>query len=122
LIVEDSTDTLALLHNLFSHEGAKVTSLSSANEALKSIKTHRPSLIISDIGMPEIDGYTFLKEVRATPGMQDVPAIAISGYASEDDRQKALNVGYFTLIPKPIDVEALFGLIHEMGLNALSAN
>jgi len=120
LIVEDSNDTLALLNKLFTHEGANVTSQSSAAEALKSIKAHRPHLIISDIGMPEIDGYTFIKEVRATPGLENVPAIAISGYASEDDRRRALNAGYFTLVPKPIDLEALFGLIHEMGLSTLS--
>jgi CheY-like chemotaxis protein len=72
--------------------------------------------------MPEIDGYTFLREVRAMPGLEEVPAIAISGYASEDDRKRALSAGYFTLIPKPIDLELLFGLIQEMGLTALPAS
>jgi signal transduction histidine kinase len=120
LIVEDSNDTLALLNSLFSHEGAKVTSLSSATEALVSIKSNRPHLIISDIGMPEVDGYMFLREVRAIPGLHDVPAIAISGYASEDDRKRAISAGYFSLIPKPIDIEFLFGLIHELRLTALS--
>jgi CheY-like chemotaxis protein len=122
LIVEDSADTLALLNSLFTHEGAKVTSISSATEALKAVKAHKPHLIISDIGMPEIDGYTFLREVRAMPGLEEVPAIAISGYASEDDRKRALSAGYFTLIPKPIDLELLFGLIQEMGLTALPAS
>jgi signal transduction histidine kinase len=122
LIVEDSVDTLALLNSLFTHEGAKVTSISSATEALEAVKAHKPHLIISDIGMPEIDGYTFLREVRAMPGLEEVPAIAISGYASEDDRRRALSAGYLTLIPKPIDVEALFGLIQEMGLTALPAS
>jgi CheY-like chemotaxis protein len=54
--------------------------------------------------------------------LEEVPAIAISGYASEDDRKRALSAGYFTLIPKPIDLELLFGLIQEMGLTALPAS
>jgi CheY-like chemotaxis protein len=52
--------------------------------------------------------------LKAMPGMKDVPALAISGYASEDDRRRALSVGYSALVPKPIDIDHLFDLINEL--------
>jgi len=116
LIVEDSPDTLTLLSTIFSKEGASVSPATSASEALRLVRLKRPSLIISDIGMPDTDGYEFLQQVKALPGMADTPAIAISGYASDEDRTRALNVGYLALVSKPIDVEVLFGLIQELNL------
>ncbi|HEY6804743.1 MAG TPA: response regulator [Pyrinomonadaceae bacterium] len=114
LIVEDSEDTLSLLSTIFGKEGAKVTTASSAHEALDSMKEKRPNLIVSDIGMPDTDGYEFLQQVKVLPGMDAVPAIAISGYASDEDRARALNVGYSALVPKPIDVDDLFGIIQKL--------
>ena len=114
LIVEDSPDTLLLLSTLFRREGAAVTTAGSAAEALESAVTKRPNLIVSDIGMPEVDGYELLEQLRILPGLADVPAIAISGYASEEDRERALSVGYLALVPKPVDIDTLFTLIQEI--------
>lgn len=114
LIVEDSSDTLDLLSMIFKREGAKVSTAASAAEALREAVQRRPHIIISDIGMPETDGYDLLVQLRLLPGLKAVPAIAISGYASDDDRRRALAVGYLALVPKPIDVDALFGLIHDL--------
>ncbi len=116
LVVEDSEDTLLLLSTMFSRAGAHVILASSAAEALDTASSNPPDIIISDIGMPEIDGYEFLQQLKQIPGMDGVPAIAISGYASEEDRRKALNVGYLALMPKPINVDALFDLIHDLKL------
>ena len=80
----------------------------------------RPAVIISDIGMPDIDGYQLLEQLKVLPGMDDVPAIAISGYASDEDRERALGTGYHALVPKPIDVEVLFELIHNLNLPQIS--
>jgi signal transduction histidine kinase len=121
LIVEDSPDTMTLLRTIFVHEGANVTTAQSAGEALRQVVAKRPGIIISDIGMPDTDGYQFLEQVKVLPGLNDVPAIAISGYASEEDRKRALEVGYLALIAKPIDVEALFSLINELKLSSLSS-
>jgi signal transduction histidine kinase len=121
LIVEDSPDTLLLLSALFSKEGAIVTTAASAAEALQHAVRRRPSVIISDIGMPDVDGYQLLQQLKIIPGMDEVPAIAISGYASEEDRERALDTGYHALVPKPIDVDVLFDLIHDLKLPQLSA-
>ncbi|HEX2270965.1 MAG TPA: response regulator [Pyrinomonadaceae bacterium] len=121
LIVEDSADTLLLLGALFSQEGASVTTAASAAEALKQVVAKRPGVIISDIGMPDVDGYQLLQQLKTIPGMDEVPAIAISGYASDEDRERALGVGYQALVAKPIDVDALFELIHDLKLPQLSS-
>jgi signal transduction histidine kinase len=120
LIVEDSQDTLMLLRALFSREGATVTTATSAAEAIKHAVTRRPSVIISDIGMPDVDGYELLEQLKVIPGLEDVPAIAISGYASDEDRERALGTGYQALVAKPIDVDMLFNLIHDLNLPELS--
>jgi CheY-like chemotaxis protein len=113
LIVEDSPDTLLLLSTIFRREGANVTTASSAAQALSRAVTNRPHIIVSDIGMPDVDGYQLLEQLRLVPGLSDVPAIAVSGYASEEDRERALAVGYLALVPKPIDVDVLFNLIND---------
>jgi signal transduction histidine kinase len=114
LIVEDSPDTLLLLSTIFRREGANVATASSAAEALNRANTKRPHIIVSDIGMPDVDGYQLLEELRLVPGLSGVPAIAVSGYASEEDRERALAVGYLALVAKPIDVDILFNLIHDL--------
>ncbi len=114
LIVEDSPDTLLLLSTIFRREGAAVSTASSAAEALSRAIANRPHIIVSDIGMPDVDGYQLLEQLRLLPGLSDVPAIAVSGYASEEDRERALGVGYLALVPKPIDVDVLFSLIHDL--------
>jgi len=119
LIVEDSPDTLLLLSTIFRREGANVTTAASASEALESAVMKRPHIIVSDIGMPETDGYQLLEQLRVLPGLSDVPAIAISGYASEEDRERALAVGYLALVPKPVDVDILFTLIQDLKTPAL---
>jgi CheY-like chemotaxis protein len=119
LIVEDSPDTLLLLSTMFSREGANVTTAASASQALQSAAMKRPHIIVSDIGMPETDGYQLLEQLRLLPGLSDVPAIAISGYASEEDRERALSVGYLALVPKPVDIDALFTLIQDLKTPAL---
>lgn len=116
LIVEDSEDTLTLLSTMFSQQGSQVVQASSASEALDAASSAPPDIVISDIGMPDVDGYEFLQQLKQIPGMDGVPAIAISGYASDEDRRKALSVGYLALMPKPINVDALFDLIHDLKL------
>ncbi len=122
LIVEDSEDTLALLSAIFGQEGANVTTATSAEQALDQVVENRPDLIISDIGMPDTDGYQFLAKVKSLPGLDLVPAIAISGYASESDRRRAKAVGYLALVAKPINVDDLFTLLQKLNVSSVSAS
>jgi len=122
LVVEDSEDTLTLLSTIFGQEGALVITASSAHEALRKVEQRRPDLIVSDIGMPDTDGYTLMKQLKLLPNLKEVPAIAVSGYASAEDRARALEVGYIALIPKPIDVDNLFLLIQNLLHPSVPAN
>ena len=118
LIVEDSADTLALLRTIFVQQGAQVSTATSATEALSLVQSNVPDVIVSDIGMPDTDGFELLQKIRELPELENTPAIAISGYASEADRKQALGVGYSALMAKPVDVDALFDLIHSLKIPA----
>jgi signal transduction histidine kinase len=121
LIVEDSADTLLLLKTVFAQAKANVLAASTAAEALELLQNSTPNMIVSDIGMPDTDGYELLKRIRAVPGMSDVPAIAISGYASDEDRKRALSVGYNALLAKPVSVDGLFDLIDSLRTNEVTS-
>ena len=114
LLVDDAPDTLDLLHTLFEQRGSQVVSAATAEEALRLAAEHTPTVIISDIGMPGMDGYQLLAELRRLPHLVGVPAVAISGYAMEEDRARALRAGFAAHVPKPIDFNHLFALIQQL--------
>jgi signal transduction histidine kinase len=114
LVIDDSPDTLELLHTIFARKGSQVISAASAEEALRLAAEHPPSFIISDIGLPGTDGYQLLAALRRLPLLAQVPAVAISGYAMEEDRERALNAGFAAHLPKPIDIDKLFALIQQL--------
>jgi CheY-like chemotaxis protein len=114
LLVDDSPDTLDLLRALFAQYDCRVLAAESVPEALRLIAADPPGLIISDIGLPGVDGYEFIVRVRRLPGMDKVPAIAISGYAMEEDRQRALEAGFAAHIAKPIEPDRLFQLVQRL--------
>jgi PAS domain S-box-containing protein len=109
LAVDDDPDTQELLTVLLAHYGAAVKVVSSATEALSNLPGFAPDVLISDIGMPEVDGFALLHRIRSLPPEQggQVPAIALSAYAREEDRQSALDHGYQQHIPKPIEIDKL---------------
>ena len=114
LVIDDAPDTLELLQALFEQKGSLVVSAASAAEALRLAAEHPPSIIISDIGMPGMDGYELLAALRRIPRLARVPAIAISGYAMEEDRARALRAGFAAHLAKPIDIDRLFALIQQL--------
>jgi len=111
LLVDDSADTLELLCTLFTRHQCRVLTAESVPEALRLAMAEPPGLIISDIGLPGMDGYEFIQRLRKLPGMEKVPAIAISGYAMEEDRQRALKAGFAAHLAKPIEPTKLFQVI-----------
>lgn len=114
LIVEDDADTLELLQATLEARGFRVTTCESAAEALKVASEDSVDLIVSDIGMPEMDGFELMRRLRRLPGLQNTPAIALTGYASKKDADTALAVGFDTHVSKPVDPEELMALIDRL--------
>jgi PAS domain S-box-containing protein len=105
LLVEDDDDSRKLLGTMLRRYGARVTSTKSAAEAFSVFSHELPDVLISDIGMPDEDGYEFMRKLRALPREKggQTPAIALTGYASRKDRERALAAGYHQHVPKPIE-------------------
>jgi PAS domain S-box-containing protein len=116
LVVDDEGDTRELLRVGLKHCGAEVLVAGSAKEALKAIETSRPEILISDIGMPDEDGYELIKKVRALPAGRGgkTPAIALTAYARTEDRLRALRSGYQMHVPKPVELAELVAVIASL--------
>jgi CheY-like chemotaxis protein/two-component sensor histidine kinase len=112
LVVDDEPDTRELLKAGLGQCGAHVTAAGSAAEALNAIVEAAPDLLISDIGMPDEDGYDLIRQVRALPeaGGGRVPAIALTAYARVEDRMQALRAGYQMHVPKPVELAELIAV------------
>ncbi|WP_088889231.1 hybrid sensor histidine kinase/response regulator [Leptolyngbya ohadii] len=104
LVVDDEKDARELLTVLLTQCGAEVFAVTSAAEVLTTLTTVQPDVLISDIGMPNVDGYALLQQVRSLPPESggQIPAIALTAYAGEIDQQRALQVGFQQHITKPI--------------------
>jgi PAS domain S-box-containing protein len=113
LTVEDDQDTRQLLVFTIGQYGAHVTSAASAREALKTLKQSLPDIIVSDIAMPEMDGYTLMREIRTWSKEQggEIPAIALTAYAGESNQKQALAAGFQKHLSKPVDFEELIQAI-----------
>ncbi|MEH2372412.1 AAA family ATPase [Nostoc sp.] len=109
LVVDDDADMREFLPFMLEQYGASVTVAASAIEALTALSQSQPNLIISDIGMPEMDGYMLMRQVRSLEPEQGgtIPAIALTAYAGEMDHQQAIAVGFQLHISKPVDPEEL---------------
>ncbi len=107
LLVEDEADTRAMMEIVLRQRGAVVHSAASAAEALDLLLGERVDVIVSDIGMPAMDGLKMIEEIRRRPRSGDLPAIAVTAYATRADRERALAAGYDDHLPKPINVPRL---------------
>jgi CheY-like chemotaxis protein len=121
LLVEDKADARDLITMMLAQGGAEVRTAVSATEALATCDEWRPDILISDIGMPEEDGYTLMKKLRVRESERGghIPAIALTAYARREDRLRALSVGYESHVPKPVDpidlVAAVASLTNRIG-------
>jgi PAS domain S-box-containing protein len=112
LVVEDEADTLEFLRRLLTAHGATVLTAASVGEALSLVRSESPDLLISDIGLPEADGYDLIQRVRREPSPgRDIPAIALTAYARSEDRTRALRAGYQAHIAKPVEPNELLAMI-----------
>ncbi|MBE9007300.1 response regulator [Fortiea sp. LEGE XX443] len=116
LVIEDEQDTRELLVFIIQQYGAEVTATPSAIEALKVFPQSQPDIIVCDIAMPEMDGYTFIRQVRTWTQEQggQIPAIALTAYAGESNRKQALAAGFQRHLSKPVDPEELVEAIASL--------
>jgi CheY-like chemotaxis protein len=105
LAVDDERDALTLVSEVLQSAGARVTTVSSAQDALNVLDAEVPDVIVADLGMPLVDGYQFIARVRRHPDarVRGVPAAALTAYARSDDRMRALRAGFQIHLAKPID-------------------
>lgn len=116
LIVDDDADTREYLAFLLEQAGARVTSVASASEAFALLTQSKLDLLLSDIGMPDMDGYMLLRQVRTLPSEQggNIPAIALTAYAGETNQQQALAAGFQRHVAKPVEPEELIRVITSL--------
>jgi hypothetical protein len=116
LVVDDEVDTLKLLVFILEQYGAQVRAVSSGGEALEVMAQWQPDLLLSDIGMPEIDGYMLIQQIRALPPEQggQIRAIALTAYAGETDQQQILKAGFQRHVTKPVDPVELATVIADL--------
>ena len=114
LVVDDVADVTEMLAVVLTHAGYAVTTAASAPAALNAARERQFDVIISDIGMPEMNGYQLAREVRLLPGYETVPMVAVTGYSMFDDKERSTNAGFNAHMTKPIDPRALLDLIEQL--------
>lgn len=109
LVVDDEADARDVMSAILTRCGGEVKCCESTAEALKAFREWKPDLLVSDIGMPVEDGYTLIKKLRKLrlKVARQVPAIALTAYATREDKARALEAGFQVHVPKPIEPSAL---------------
>lgn len=114
LVVDDVADVTEMLAVLLTHAGYQVVTAASARAALDAARERQFDVVISDIGMPEMNGYQLAREMRLLPGYAAVPMVAVTGYSMFDDKERSTNAGFNAHMTKPIDPRALLDLIEQL--------
>jgi CheY-like chemotaxis protein len=114
LVVDDSTDIAVMLTMILQQAGYDAVMSTSAVEALKLADTRHFDLVISDIAMPEMDGYSLARALRSRPEYREVPIIAVTGFDQYDDREGALAAGFNTHMKKPIEPTRFIELVRSV--------
>jgi CheY-like chemotaxis protein len=116
LVIDDEPDARELIRRVLSQCNAHVITAASAEEGLKILLAQRPNVIVSDVGMPEKDGYQFIREVRSLSASDGgrTPAIALTAFARSEDRTRAMRAGYQVHISKPIEPQELIATVGSL--------
>jgi two-component system, chemotaxis family, CheB/CheR fusion protein len=114
LIVDDSLDTIEMLRKLLELEGAIAETATTGSEALEILRQKKFDLLISDISMPEMDGFELLRRIRTQPTTTKLPAVALTGFGRAEDAKRADTEGFAAHLTKPIDLNRLIETIHHV--------
>ena len=107
LYVEDNPDNRMLVRRILLSEDYSLLEATNATEALETLKTSKPDLILMDINMPDMDGYTLTAKIKKMPGFEKMPILALTANVMRGDKEKVLEAGCDGYIQKPIDFDEL---------------
>ncbi len=113
LYVEDDPNNRTLIRRILGAEGYTVHEASNATQAMEKLETLRPNIILMDINMPEVDGYTLTARIRALPHMGTIPIVALTANVMKGDRERSLEAGCDGYIQKPIDIDTIAAQIER---------
>ncbi len=114
LVLDDSEDSTEMLRHLLEISGASVKTATSAVDALRIAGEKDFDIVVSDISMPGMDGFEFLRRFRELPGKKDVPVLALTGFGRTEDIQRAQHAGFYSHLTKPFDLQALSAILEEL--------
>ena len=114
LVVDDSTDIAFMLVMILQSAGYEAVMSTSATDALALTDVKHFDLVVSDIAMPDMDGYSLAKALRSRPEYEHIPLVAVTGFDQFDDRERALAAGFNTHVKKPIDPSSFINLIRKL--------
>ncbi len=115
LVVDDEPDARALLRRVLSDSGSEVRVAESVAEALRVLEEFRPDVLVSDIGMPDQDGYDLMNQIRAAGRTsRQMPAVALTAFARAEDRKRAMLAGFQTHVAKPVDPAELVAIVASL--------
>lgn len=114
LVVDDVPDVTDMLSVLLGHAGWEVVTAASAAAALAAAREAQFDIVISDIGMPMMNGYELARTLRSQPGYEKIPMVAVTGYSMFDDRERSLAAGFNAHLTKPIEPHVLLDLIETL--------
>jgi CheY-like chemotaxis protein len=114
LVVDDEPDARQLVRRVLGDCGAEVAVAESADEAMQLVEGFRPDILVSDVGMPDQDGYDLIRQVRSRLAAKTLPAVALTAFARSEDRRRALLAGFQTHVAKPVDPEELVAVVASL--------
>jgi CheY-like chemotaxis protein len=117
LIIEDNKDLAMLICSIFELLGHKAVSANSGIEGIKKAQEDRPNAIFCDIGLPDMNGYEVAKQIRSEELLNDVFLIALTGYAGQNDIERAKESGFSLYLSKPIDIDVIRKVLNQIPLN-----
>jgi len=106
LVADDNPVSRELIREILENDDCEVIEAGDGREALEKVREHRPDLALLDIQMPVMDGNAVVREIRADAQLAKLPVVALTAYAMQGDREKALALGFNSYITKPIDIPA----------------
>ena len=121
LYVEDNPDNRTLVRRILLAEDYSLIEATNAMDALRILQRQRPDLILMDINMPDMDGYTLTAKIRAMPGFERIPILALTANVMRGDKEKTLEAGCDGYIQKPLDIDQLIREVEKFLLRRTNA-